>query len=737
MNPRHHSLLSILIIWALLLPIRWQLHAQTGACGVSVGSIVKVVNTGATGLKVRPCAGLSTACTPKPGSGVSDGDIGTVVGGPTTLDGYTWWNIIWENGKDGWSAEAISGTCLLQPCAASLSSPSDSARISFPQTYRWSVSGPCSGATIYLAFATSSNPSSIYTFEVPQGNNFFALIAEQWTTVKSSLGSVTTYYWTVGQRLPLNGNTIFFPRASWRAFTTETALPNIVPTTLPGWSSPLLTSKTGTEPDVLTFTTEDPIYVQWAFRNESDVNIPGGFWTTLYLDDKPIVDASFDGPLEPRSNGRLNGGNLGRQPAGTHKLKIVIDSKFHISESSDDDNSYSKTITVTTDRSALKIVRFPSNGGDVIVTPPPEQDGKYAKGTKLTFQANPAAQFQFSEFQGAFYSRNQSPPEPLEKGGSDETLEVHFSPIVITTQPFVTDVAGTTPKTIGISIPTTPSWLTVCEQSSDLLGWFICSVIQGTGAGQKVNLDTSSGDSGYVRKFDFPEITTPPFLDFPVHGDSAKLAPVTAMFDHYPGLRIGIKGGGTNLRTIYGDTYALNEGDHVVLTNPFQPDEFNYVGVSSQRGNLALQYNNHRGYDYNYFKQDVWAAFPGTVVTDDDFVDSNLAGIHIVETYMNKYHALVVKHANGYCTIYMHLGSIDADYVDQSDPNNWKPKKKTVDMTKRLGVSGNFDKDEAINWHLHFELWRQDDKNWSQADPYGEFWTKDGVRTRYARSLWK
>ena len=31
--------------------------------------------------------------------------LGTVIGGPTVADGYTWWNINYDTGADGWSVE--------------------------------------------------------------------------------------------------------------------------------------------------------------------------------------------------------------------------------------------------------------------------------------------------------------------------------------------------------------------------------------------------------------------------------------------------------------------------------------------------------------------------------------------------------------------------------------------------------------------------------------------------------
>ena len=32
--------------------------------------------------------------------------MGTIIEGPVVSNGHTWWNIIYDDGQDGWSAEA-------------------------------------------------------------------------------------------------------------------------------------------------------------------------------------------------------------------------------------------------------------------------------------------------------------------------------------------------------------------------------------------------------------------------------------------------------------------------------------------------------------------------------------------------------------------------------------------------------------------------------------------------------
>ncbi|MCI0535497.1 MAG: hypothetical protein L0Z50_09725, partial [Verrucomicrobiales bacterium] len=82
-----------------------------GACGVSIGKEVSVENTLTLGLRVRDCAGTTCSIQAKRRF---DSDHGTVEAGPKTANGYTWWQIRWQDGQLGWSAEALNGVCLLK-----------------------------------------------------------------------------------------------------------------------------------------------------------------------------------------------------------------------------------------------------------------------------------------------------------------------------------------------------------------------------------------------------------------------------------------------------------------------------------------------------------------------------------------------------------------------------------------------------------------------------------------------
>ncbi len=96
-------------------------------------------------------------------------------------------------------------------CSVSLSSPSVSESICFPQDFTWSTSD-CS--SLYLAFAIDSNPSSWIRLTNPVTSGVPINMAT-WHSVLNAFGvSADPYYWAVGE---LVGGS-FEPRDGWRPF---------------------------------------------------------------------------------------------------------------------------------------------------------------------------------------------------------------------------------------------------------------------------------------------------------------------------------------------------------------------------------------------------------------------------------------------------------------------------------------------------------------------------------------
>ena len=50
-------------------------------------------------VRSQPRTGGKKLCTQRTGS------LGTIIGGPTAANGYTWWNVNYDSSCDGWSVQ--------------------------------------------------------------------------------------------------------------------------------------------------------------------------------------------------------------------------------------------------------------------------------------------------------------------------------------------------------------------------------------------------------------------------------------------------------------------------------------------------------------------------------------------------------------------------------------------------------------------------------------------------------
>jgi Bacterial Ig domain/Immunoglobulin I-set domain/The GLUG motif len=123
---------------------------QTSALAFSIGDRVQVANTGGLGLNVRNCAGTScTKITNEP-----DGSKGTVIGGPTSANGFTWWDINWDNNFSGWSIQADSSGTYLLYIQPQLSVGPSSLNFGSVQV------GSCTSATVSIQHIAGTSPAS-------------------------------------------------------------------------------------------------------------------------------------------------------------------------------------------------------------------------------------------------------------------------------------------------------------------------------------------------------------------------------------------------------------------------------------------------------------------------------------------------------------------------------------------------------------------------------------------------
>lgn len=674
---------------------------------MTVWGVVEVNLTG--GVKVRPCAGLSPACTPAPGTGEPNGGRGTVIDGPTTLDGYTWWKIQWEDGKLGWSAEQIDGACVLKPCTATTSSPNAGANVSFPQDFTWSNNGPCINFT--LAFATSTTPSTVYTFD--SSGTSKTISASDWTTAKATIGNATTYYWAVGQVVGTTSGNIFAARTSWRSFSVVTLAPNLTPSIPTGWSGNIVIAKTtGATSDGADFTAADTLYASWGIKNIGNASAGPNFYNTLYLDDNVVEAAFFNSTVADGTTISKQDISLGKLSAGSHTIKIKADSGLSITESDETDNEYSRTITVSDGKYSLTVAKSPSDAGTVSVNPPADVDGKYANTAVVTLAAIPSSGYSFARWEGSL--SGNIPEMPLAMSQNRSVTAVFIS------NPPTPSVTVSPPTVDGVKVTVTPStvWKYLVELADtigDSVSWRALTVYAAESAPNPKELLLSANlNQMYCRITPYTVREYPGFLRFPIeqYTDPYKVR-VSAILDHSWNV--------SNVVRTYRNEegrIAVNDGETIGMKKDAAGTEFNlefmYADVNGKKSILqydsAPKYNvfsGHKGYDYPASPTTDWvvAAYDGEL----DKAECKRAGV--VE-----FNGLVLKHAFGVRTYYLHMPY--SSWAISSDLDS--PTVVTVKKGDHLGRPGH---KGVTNDHLHFGVYTGTDL----ADPYGEF-TIDGTQ---------
>jgi hypothetical protein len=124
-----------------------------------------------------------------------------------------------------------------------------------------------------------------------------------------------------------------------------TQKPNLTPYRPSDWSDKIVVSDMfGTEGN--SFVSTDILYVNFALLNDSETPINSKFYGDLYVDEE-LVGSWYWNSLGAYYYGYLNESyEIGPLSAGTHHIKIVADSENAIVESNENDNSYTKIITV-------------------------------------------------------------------------------------------------------------------------------------------------------------------------------------------------------------------------------------------------------------------------------------------------------------------------------------------------------------------------------------------------------
>jgi hypothetical protein len=146
-----------------------------------------------------------------------------------------------------------------------------------------------------------------------------------------------------------------FPDLSFAA-----SLPNLTPYQPSGWSDKIVVSKVmGSTTDSSPLYPIDTLYVDWAVINNGSAATAARFYTSLYVDGVYVQQWYSDPPLNPGYYSYGQDYSIGTLSAGSHTIEIVADSTNVIAESNENDNNYTKTITVI----PLSTTTLPGSGG--------------------------------------------------------------------------------------------------------------------------------------------------------------------------------------------------------------------------------------------------------------------------------------------------------------------------------------------------------------------------------------
>jgi hypothetical protein len=123
---------------------------------------------------------------------------------------------------------------------------------------------------------------------------------------------------------------------SFKFPTCSSAAPNLTPFQPSGWSDKIVVSNT----------TTDTFYIDWAVINNGTAPTGATFFTKLYVDGIERNTWFTDPPLNINFNAFVQDYSIGSLGAGTHTIKISADTTGAIAESDESDNEYTKSITV-------------------------------------------------------------------------------------------------------------------------------------------------------------------------------------------------------------------------------------------------------------------------------------------------------------------------------------------------------------------------------------------------------
>ena len=128
-------------------------------------------------------------------------------------------------------------------------------------------------------------------------------------------------------------------------------MPNLRPYQPRDWSNRIVvSSEEDTHSDSFLLRDTDDLFVDFAVVNAGSASVTESFRVELFVDEQLALayesERSSASPLMSNYFMSLSDIWIGRLSAGTHTLKIVVDTEDAVAESNEQDNEYSRTITV-------------------------------------------------------------------------------------------------------------------------------------------------------------------------------------------------------------------------------------------------------------------------------------------------------------------------------------------------------------------------------------------------------
>ena len=137
----------------------------------------------------------------------------------------------------------------------------------------------------------------------------------------------------------------FVDQVVWNA--SASATPDLSFTTRTGWSAPVVVSASSanaTNATVTSFKSTEPLYISWSIKCR-DADIASKFYSRLLVDGVQQMQWYTSG-LKADHVAWVMGYGVGKLSVGTHTIKVVTDSTGVVGESNENNNTYTKTITV-------------------------------------------------------------------------------------------------------------------------------------------------------------------------------------------------------------------------------------------------------------------------------------------------------------------------------------------------------------------------------------------------------